>query len=169
MAQDEWSVWMHRREWSRAIPLGQAEPPIGAGVYMVQATRRGRPRPIARAADRDLDGVLVIGESQYIAHRIATMAKAMKLEDRSRSYSHRAGLDYSRGHGWDYGRLFPLQALVVRWWPTKRHKLLEAGLLERYRWRFLDRPPLNASIGSAGEAKRDNDGWLVLTAFDRER
>lgn len=169
MGHDDWSEWIQHREWSTPVPLEHARPPIDAGVYMVQATSRGRPRRIARAADVDHDGVLVIGESRHLARRIATMVKAMRLQDRSRSYSHRAGLDYSRGHGWHYGRCFALPDLVIRWWATKHHKLLEAGLLEKYRWRFLDRPPLNASIGAAGKAKRDDEGWLVLTAFGRGR
>ncbi|MBK9034629.1 MAG: hypothetical protein IPL61_25750 [Myxococcales bacterium] len=162
MVRNPWSKLIQDQPWSKPVRLAEAEPPKAPGVYVVQAKKRGRLRAIPRAAGVDPDGVLVIGETMHLARRIRSLLKAMSLEVTQKSVSHRAGLDYSKGHGWDYGRSFPLTDLVVRWWPTNRHKVLEAGLLERYRWEFLDRPPLNASIGSAGKAQRDAHGWLVL-------
>lgn len=132
-------------------------------MYVVQVIEGDAPRPITRAVGEDKHGVLVIGESKYLGTRIATMVKAMTLTNGRGAPSHRAGLDYSKSYwGWNYARAFPMPTLAVRWWPTEHHKLLEAELLERYRWEFFDRPPLNASIGSAGAAKRDAEGWLRL-------
>lgn len=86
----------------------------------------------------------------------------MQLTDGTRSVSHRPGLEYSKGWGYDFGREFAYETLTVRYWITPHHVVLEAALLERYRWHYLDRPPLNSSNGKWRKLDRNKDGWIEL-------
>ena len=138
----DWKELMDRQEWCGPERLGMANPPGKGGTYVIQVYAGTTPRAVRRANGDDVLGVLLIGESINLARRINTMRSAMQLLDDKRSFSHRPGLEYSKGWGYDFARAFEYTTLNVRYWMTRSHAVLEATLLERYRWEYLDRPPL---------------------------
>lgn len=162
--EDAWHELLRRLPWQGELLLEQfATMPRGGGVYMVHATVEGARAKISRARAVDADGVLLIGESEDLASRGRTLAAAMRWTGGTKTApSHRPGLEYSSGWGYDFGRTFPLEGLRLRYVSTDAHELLEAGLLERYRWEFLDRPPLNSSNGNWRNQERTETGWLKL-------
>jgi hypothetical protein len=136
-------------------------------------------RSIARAGGEDADGVLDIGESENGRRRLEEFCCAVEGKPRS----HRAGWEYS-GNGYDFGTVFPPATLRIEFLHLGSKELAEAlelALLEEYRWRFKDRPPLNGSAGKyrkvltwltqRGRTARDAAGWLdlsgLLTALDQ--
>lgn len=159
-----WHELLRRLPWQGDLPIEQfATMPHDGGVYMLHATDGGARAGIPRARASDADGVLLIGESEDLASRGRTLAAAMRWTGGTKTApSHRPGLEYSSGWGYEFGRIFPLENIRLRYVSTEAHELLEAGLLERYRWEFLDRPPLNSSNGNWQNRKRTAAGWLKL-------
>ncbi|MEZ4399130.1 MAG: hypothetical protein R3B06_03880 [Kofleriaceae bacterium] len=158
-----WHTLIGRLAWQGDLSIAQFETmPSAKGVYMLHATANGARASIGRALGTDADGVLLIGESTDLRTRGTTLAAAMQYADATKiEPSHRPGLEYSPGWGYDFARRFPIEHVLLRWYETDHHKLLEAALLERYRWEFLDRPPLNASIGNWRGHGREN-GWIKI-------
>jgi hypothetical protein len=130
-------------------------------------------RPVPRAAAVDVDGILDIGESADGRRRLEDFCAAVECKPRS----HRAGWEYS-AMGYDFGSVFAPASLRVEFLHLARKEMAEAlelALLEDYRWRFKDRPPLNGSAGKyrkvdawlreQGRAPRDADGWLDLSGL----
>lgn len=160
----DWYELLRNLPWQGELAVdGFATMPGAGGVYMLHATVGGRKRAtIARARGADKDGVLLIGESEHLASRGRTLAAAMRWRSGTKTPPpHRPGLEYSFGWGYDFARRFPLEDVRLRYLERDDHELLEAGLLERYRWEFLDRPPLNSSNGNWRNHKRIK-GWLEL-------
>jgi hypothetical protein len=153
-----WAELSGSSRWTTPGALDLSEPAGDPGVYVVKA-----PRPIVRARGEDKDGVLLIGEATNLARRIRQLSKAMGSRTQDGDAPHRPGLEYSAGWGYDFNRKFKRGSLTVEYWFTARedHELLEAALLERYRWTFLDRPPLNSSIGKWRAPSR-KDGWILV-------
>lgn len=130
-------------------------------------------RPIPRCAATDLDGILDLGESGNGLRRIDELCHAIEGKPRS----HRAGREFSV-HGYDFGAVFAPANLRLEFMhlPSKElAEALELALIEDYRWRFKDRPPLNSSSGkwskvcrwleSQGRAPRDQHGWIDLSGL----
>ena len=130
-------------------------------------------RSVARAGGVDADGILDIGESEDGWRRLDDFCCAAKGKPRS----HRAGWEYS-GNGYDFGSVFAPESLRIEFihLPSKElAEALELALLEDYRWRFKDRPPLNGSAGKyskvyewlaqQGRTPRDADGWIDLSGL----
>lgn len=152
---------MRKIPWAPYQEIGVSMPET-AGVYMLHIMADDQPELIRRAAGDDHLGVLLVGESEHLLSRGKTLGAAMRWQGGFKTPpSHRPGLEYSTGWGYDFARRFPLERLRLRWVATEDHKLLEAALLESYRWEFLDRPPLNASIGNWRDQPRIG-GWLVV-------
>lgn len=153
------------REW-----LAHARPEPMAYRLLAWDPVTDRPRPIPRAAGVDDSGLLDIGESGNGRQRLRDLLGAAQGKPRS----HRAGWEYSVA-GYDFGSAFPLETLRVELLHVDSKPLAEAlelALLEDYRWRFKDRPPLNGSTGkinktvawlqSLGDRPHDDQGWLNL-------
>jgi len=116
-------------------------------------------------------GILDIGESNNGRRRLNDFLGAAQGKPRS----HRAGWEYSK-NAYDFGAVFPLDTLRVEFIHVDSKDIAEAielALLEDYRWRFKDRPPLNGSAGKYrkvetwlrdvhGRDPRTADGWLDL-------
>jgi hypothetical protein len=130
-------------------------------------------RSIPRAGGVDLDGVLDIGESDDGRRRLDDFCCALEGKPRS----HRAGWEFSI-NGYDFGSVFAPDSLRIEFIHLGSKELAEAlelALLEEYRWRFKDRPPLNGSAGKyrkvrqwleqQGRAARDIDGWIDLSGL----
>ncbi|MFW6087447.1 MAG: hypothetical protein ACODAG_09595 [Myxococcota bacterium] len=129
------------------------------------------PRAIPRAVTVDEEGVLDIGESANGKRRLTDFLGAAQGKLRS----HRAGWEYAV---YEFTSTFPLDTLHVEILHVDSKELAEAievALLEDYRWRFNDRPPLNSSAGkpnktvswlqALGTRPRDDEGWLNLHPF----
>jgi len=124
-------------------------------------------RQLARAGGVDVEGVLDIGESQHGRTRLVEFCCAVEGKHRS----HRAGLEYS---WYDFASTFPIDHLRIEFLHVESKELaegIELALLEDYRWRFKDRPPLNGSSGKAKKVEQwlasldrqpRKDGWLDL-------
>jgi hypothetical protein len=78
----------------------------------------------------------------------------------------------------DFGSVFSPDSLrieLIHLGSKELAEALELALLEEYRWRFKDRPPLNGSAGKyrkvyqwleqQGRAARDSDGWIDLSGL----
>lgn len=130
-------------------------------------------RAIPRAGGVDPDAVLDIGESHDGRRRLDEFCCALEGKPRS----HRAGREFSI-HGYDFGSLFTPSSLRIEFIHLGSKELAEAlelALLEEYRWRFKDRPPLNGSAGKyrkvhqwlerQGRVPRDVDGWIDLSGL----
>lgn len=127
-------------------------------------------RSIPRAGGVDTSGVLDIGESGDGRVRLDDFCSAAGGAPRS----HRAGWEYSL-NGYGFESAFPRESLRIEFVHLTSKDLAEAielALLEDYRWRFKDRPPLNGSAGkykkvdawlrSLGRVPRTPEGWLDL-------
>lgn len=130
-------------------------------------------RAIARAGGSDTDGVLDIGESGNGRKRLDTFCAAAE----GKRASHRAGWEFSP-NVYDFGSVFAPANIRIEFVHLGSKELAEAvelALLEEYRWRFKDRPPLNGSAGKYNEVHRwlttqkrpprDADGWLDLSGL----
>jgi hypothetical protein len=104
--------------------------------------------------------------------RFAKVALGEKLA------SHRAGIDYSAEWGYDFTTVFPparLRIDVLQVTSKELAEAIELELLERYRWAYKDRPPLNSAEGKyrkvhdwlTGQNRepRDDEGWLNLNGL----
>ena len=144
-------------------------------VYRLRGWEAGTSafRSIPRAGGIDPDGVLDIGESDDGRRRLDDFCCAVEGKPRS----HRAGLEFSP-NGYDFGAVFAPNSLRIEFIHLGSKELAEAlelALLEEYRWRFKDRPPLNGSAGKyrkvqgwleqQGRAARDDDGWIDLSGL----
>ena len=127
-------------------------------------------RVVARAGGVDPDGILDIGESADGRRRLEDFCHAAEGKPRS----HRAGREYSI-NGYDFGSAFAPASLRIDFIHLASKQLAEAlelALLEEYRWRLKDRPPLNGSAGKSGPVHawltqqgrrpRDGHGWIDL-------
>ena len=149
-----------------------ASAPHDAIVYRLRVwdADTGRPRPVSRAGGVDRDGILDIGESQYGRGRLRAFCCAAEGKLRS----HRAGRQYAAA-GYDFASIFAPETIRIEFISLGKKVLaeaLEVALLEDYRWRFKDRPPLNGSDGKwrkverwltgMGRVPRNADEWLDL-------
>ena len=144
----------------------------GPAVYRIRAwdLERDAPRAIPRLGGVDEMGIMDIGESGRGRTRVADFLGAAQGKPRS----HRAGWDF---YMYGVAEVVPLEALRVDALAVDDKDVAEAlelALLEDYRWRYKDRPPLNGSAGKyrkvaawlerRGIAARDGHGWLnILT------
>lgn len=130
-------------------------------------------RVLCRAAGDDAQGILDIGESEYGMRRLGDFCDAIQGKKRP----HRAGWEYSQ-NGYDFASVFPPDSLRIEFIHLGSKELaesLELALLEEYRWRFKDRPPLNGSAGKyrkvvswlrrQGRTPIDAQGWLDLSGL----
>lgn len=144
-------------------------------VYRLRAldAEGGGFRAIGRAGGVDTSGTLDVGESGNGARRLLDFCLALEGKPRS----HRAGWEFSP-IGYDFGSVFPSTALSLELLHVSSKELAEAielALLEEYRWRFKDRPPLNGSAGKGrkvcawlegqGRRPRTPEGWLDLAGL----
>jgi hypothetical protein len=122
-------------------------------------------RSIPRAGGVDLDGVLDIGESDDGRRRLDDFCCALEGKPRS----HRAGWEFSI-NGYDFGSVFAPDSLRIEFIHLGSKELAEAlelALLEEYRWRFKDRPPLNGSAGKYRKVRQwlEQQGRAARDAF----
>ena len=143
------------------------------GVYVLRSMGVGGvPCAVPRAAGFDERGILDFGASSRLHGRLDDLRGACLSLPRS----HRAGLEYST---YGFAANYPLETLHVDVLTLsagadgkRLAEAIEFALLETYRWRFKDRPPLNGSAGkynavaawlrSRGRVPRDGEGWLDL-------
>ena len=113
-------------------------------VYRIRAfTPSGEPQQIPRCNGVDAEGILHIGESQKLQTRVLFFLQAVA----NGRAAHSAGCEFYES---GFGERFPLNCL--RWdFATAGSKVeaveLELRLQRRYRRVFLDKPPLDGSIG----------------------
>ncbi|SRR6266851_5939366 len=134
--------------WSEPIPLTSSDIRSRmrdqCGVYRIRAfTLSGGPQQIPRCNGVDAEGILHIGESQNLQTRVLFFLQAAA----SGRAAHSAGCEFYES---GFGKRFPLNFL--RWDFASAGSKAEAVELElhlhrRYRRTFLDKPPLDGSIG----------------------
>ena len=145
-----------------------AQVPQGPIVYRLRWKS-----PTSRVAGQDDDGTLYIGETGFGRVRIKTFVSAARRGDAS----HRAGIDY---YAYNLHNQFPLDEVLLDYVAVKeKHhaEAIELALIEEYRWRFKENPPMNGSQGKwrkvefwieashAGRQARKPepyDGWLNI-------
>jgi len=138
---------MMRYRWRGPILLTGDEWPgvrSEAGVYRIRIfDPAGRPIAIPRALGTDPDGVLDIGEGQDLQRRLYEFWGRA----RGKSYPHSAAAEYAT---WDLKQHWPLDRLHFDFFHAPDKKAAEQAelkMLDQYRARFYDRPPLNKSQG----------------------
>jgi len=140
-------IAMMRYRWEGPVLLtGDKWPGVRpkAGVYRIRIfDPAGRPMAIPRALGTDPDGVLDIGESGDLYGRLyAFWGRAQ-----GKAYSHSAAAEYE---SWELTRHWPLDRLHFDFFHVDDKKAAEQAelkMLDAYRARFYDRPPLNKSQG----------------------
>lgn len=129
-------VLLAAEEWPGVLP--------SPGVYRIRSfNRAGRPMAIPRALGTDPDGVLDIGEGQSLERRLYQFWGRA----RGKSYAHSAAAEYD---SWELTRHWPFDQLRFDFFhvPNKKGaEQAELEMLDEYRSRFYDRPPLNKSQG----------------------
>jgi len=98
---------------------------------------------IPRALGTDPDGVLDIGEGQNLQRRLYEFWGRA----RGKAYAHSAAAEYA---SWELARHWPFDLLHFDFFHVpdkKRAEQAELEMLDEYRHRFYDRPPLNKSQG----------------------
>lgn len=103
----------------------------------------GQAAPIHRLNGTDRDGILHIGQSGNLRRRIPEFYRAAK----SGNGNHQAGNEFQN---WKFRKEFPLKSLRFDYVETgdrRQAVRLERALHQRYRQRFLDRPPLDGTSG----------------------
>mgnify|MGYP001244603694 CR=1 FL=1 len=133
---------------------------------------REAPRAIPRLGGVDPRGVLDVGASGRARARVGGFLAAAQGKPRA----HRAGSDF---HTYDVATVLPLEALRVDVLPVDDGEVAEAielALLEDYRFRYKDRPPLHTAgkhrevvtwLERRGLAARDDAGWLNVLVLLR--
>lgn len=134
--------------WSGPVPLKSSDVRARirdqCGVYRIRAfTPSGEPEQIPRCNGVDAEGILHIGESQNLQTRVLFFLQAAA----GGKAAHSAGCEFCES---GFGRRFPINCL--RWDFVSTGSKAEAVELElrlqrRYRRIFLDKPPLDGSIG----------------------
>ena len=129
-------------EWLKVNTLKSSDIPAGPGAYMV-ATRS----PLNRAVGTDSDGILDIGESNYLRGRIMSF---IGCATDKRKEGHMAGWRY---FNFDFDALFPFESLWIRWTTamTKEEAYkVEGELLHGYIDIHKELPPLNYQFNWTG-------------------
>jgi hypothetical protein len=150
MNEFDWAGWS---DWQALAALDRTHIPKGPGAYVIASDR-----PLHRAVGVDPLGILDIGESAGLRHRLDVFqwcATHYKYE------GHMAGWRFAF---FRFSRHFPVEALRVRWIaaPTKQDaNEIEGRMLLCYLANHLELPPLNYSFNWRPFRK---DGWDV---FDR--
>jgi hypothetical protein len=134
--------------WSETLPLTSSDIRSRirdqCGVYRIRAfTPSGEPLQIARCNGVDAQGILHIGESQRLQTRVLFFLQAAT----NGKAAHSAGCEFYES---GFGKHFSLNCL--RWdfasCGSKAEAVeLELRLQRGYRRIFLDKPPLDGSIG----------------------
>ncbi len=118
------------------------------GVYRIRAFHhRGKPIRVPRALGIDYEGVIDIGESDNLIKRLSYFWGRAT----GKSYSHSAADEYI---SWEMRRHWPLELLrfdFIHVDDKTAAEKLELKMIDEYRARFYDRPPLNKSQGKRGK------------------
>ena len=110
------------------------------GAYVIAA--KGS---ITRAVGIDSEGILDIGESKHLGPRVKAFVSCAQ---KCAATGHAAGCRYA---SWGFADRWPLKTLRIRWrkFSSKNQaQREEARLMEAYRKRHLELPPLNRSFSS---------------------
>lgn len=123
----------------------------GIGVYQIRCVSpSGEPIKIRRAASIDDEGILYIGATwrRNIRSRIKIF---WDIIAEGKVKRHSGGKTYVR---YQFERLYPKETLEVRWAVVEDPRDIERILLEEYMEKYLDKPPLNRSIGRKATKNR---------------
>ena len=152
------------RAWTKWLLVSLfSDRPIGAGQYMLRATRNSCPITIARTLQSDSDGILYIGETKSLQTRFILLVRSFQTPYKRTKHS--AAIKYfaCAQHQIDY----PLGGLEVRYrlnelpplttarpvqaWPDVGGKdraiVGERAELHNYEAKFGDLPILNSIRG----------------------
>lgn len=132
--EKEWSDWSFFKEEALSTL------PEGEGIYQFRCVDvGGNPLVISRLKAKDQDGIIYIGSSANLRHRLKGFWKTVEQRDRTR---HAAAWSYC---SFGYDSIFPPAYLQFRYKVTRATTTSEFDLLLEYRRRFADTPPLNAN------------------------
>ena len=134
--------------WSDLQPLRResikADVPEAPGVYRIRGfSPEGSPHPIPRCRGTDTDGILHIGHSGDLRSRLTQFFNSAVSGKRQ----HSAGCEFCDS---GFGTYFPAARLYYDFVATlsKLEALaLELQLHLEYRKVYLDKPPLDSSVG----------------------
>jgi hypothetical protein len=137
--------------WSQAFPLDPiSDWPTGrlndqAGVYRIRAfSKGGTPQSIRRFNGEDPEGLLHIGMSGDLFKRLRSFHKGVIREEFP---AHFASSEFVK---WGFKKLVPARLLRFDFIATVDNaaaRTLETELHRAYRYKFLDRPPLDGTSG----------------------
>ena len=140
MDQIKWSRWFSLQGLDLSMIPGES------GLYQIRWSVNGNPQLIPRANDTDNSGLLYIGKTINLKHRIRSFKRGLsKLKSNNVSYTHTAIYTYSY---YGFNKIFKPENLEIRW-AEKGKDLIdywEEKILGDYVEKFLDSPPLNISI-----------------------
>lgn len=119
--------------------------PEKPGVYKINFRSNGKPKPIAKAGGIDRNGIVYIGRSENLRHRIKIFWKGLR-DKRSKIKTGHSGANTYVLIG--FGRKFSQKNLYVIWKTCAKEKTKEGekALLHTYVKKYLDTPPLNLTV-----------------------
>ncbi|WP_127475160.1 hypothetical protein [Sulfurivermis fontis] len=132
MELESWGDWS---EWENLLRADLSRIPDGPGAYMIAAKSS-----INRAYGTDEEGILDVGESGRLRHRIKSFIACANGNRRS---GHMAGWRFNR---FKFDSKFPLDSLYLSWHRTESKEeayKLEEKILESYLEQHSELPPLN--------------------------
>ena len=132
---DDLNVWEGWSDWAKLAELTLEAIENAPGTYAI-ATRE----EIARVVGKDPDGILDVGESEYLRDRLRAFIRCAQDPD---AYGHMAGVRFAF---LGFSGIFPFDSLWVRWRLTKNKAeayAMEGRLLSAYVNLHKELPPLN--------------------------
>lgn len=132
MEYNDWDGWS---DWVQLSVLKMEDIPYSAGVYIIAAEGA-----LQRVFGIDENGILDIGESNNLNHRIGSFIGCVKGE---RQRGHIAGWRYFH---FDFNRIFPFESLSICWVKCRDKDsayALEGKLIQEYMRQHYELPPLN--------------------------
>jgi len=116
--------------------------PEKPGVYRIYSLdQNNKPKPIQRVLSIDKSGILYIGRSNNIRDRLRMLWRVLTPD--YKATAHTFGINYNTLK--IIRRAFPLNTLAIDYEINSSPKYYEKLLLERYRQKFGEVPPLNGS------------------------
>jgi hypothetical protein len=143
----DWAPWS---AWTRFDEEALTSVPRAPGAYIVRALALGeQPHVIRRCIGEDAEGVLDIGETEYLRTRLTDMLRAMRDPEYGK---HAAGIRYAL---LEMNTMFPIEHLQFRYREVANKDaayMLESELLNDYVARHFELPPLNYKFNWAAFA-----------------
>lgn len=116
--------------------------PPRSGVYRIfSLDQNDIPRPLQRVLGIDNDGILYIGKSENLNDRLRMLWRV--LQPNYGASAHTFGINYKSLK--IIQDAFPYDSLAIEFEESPEAKIYEKSLIESYRQKYGEVPPLNSS------------------------